>query len=214
MADAAAAALDAGAGEVHLHPKSTAGDDSLAAEDVARWLGAFRARCPGIPIGITTGEWAEPDPATRVAAIASWRTLPDMASVNWHEDGADEAAAALLSRGIRIEAGIWHTDGLESWLTSTQRSACHRVLIEVQPMAPEVVLPTARSLIDAVHAAEPRLPILLHGEEESAWPTLDLARELGLDTRIGFEDTLVTPEGAPAADNADLVHVAKLRLGV
>lgn len=36
--------------------------------------------------------------------------LPDFASVNWHEDGADEVAAALLEIGVGVEAGLWHVD--------------------------------------------------------------------------------------------------------
>ena len=52
------------------------------------------------------------------------------------------------------------------------------------------------------------MPVLLHGEGASAWPALRLAIELGLDTRIGLEDTLVLPDGRIASGNAELVDVA------
>jgi len=52
------------------------------------------------------------------------------------------------------------------------------------------------------------VPVLLHGEGTSAWPALLLAGRLGLSTRIGLEDVLVLPDGAPAEDNAALVRAA------
>jgi uncharacterized protein (DUF849 family) len=52
------------------------------------------------------------------------------------------------------------------------------------------------------------VPVLLHGEDGSAWPVLRHAVRLGLDTRVGLEDTLVLPDGRPAPDNAALVRAA------
>ena len=66
----------------------------------------------------------------------------------------------------------------------------------------------ADSLVSAVGRYEPHVPVLLHGEGASAWPALRLAVELGLDTRIGLEDTLVLPDGRVASGNAELVDVA------
>lgn len=40
-----------------------------------RWLQP-RARCPGLPVGVTTGAWAMADPAARCAAINGWTELP------------------------------------------------------------------------------------------------------------------------------------------
>ncbi|MGV2903660.1 3-keto-5-aminohexanoate cleavage protein, partial [Microbacterium sp. AGC62] len=72
VADDAARAVAAGARDVHVHPKDAAGRDSLAADDVARWVWAVRQAAPGVPVGVTTGEWAEPDVERRLAAIESW----------------------------------------------------------------------------------------------------------------------------------------------
>ncbi|WP_346540125.1 3-keto-5-aminohexanoate cleavage protein [Micromonospora sp. DPT] len=52
-------------------------------------------------------------------------------------------------------------------------------------------------------------PVLLHGEGAAAWPVLAEAVRRGLDTRIGLEDTLGLPDGAPASDNAALVAAAR-----
>ncbi len=110
-ADVAAVAA-AGAEAVHLHVKDGDGADTLAAPPLADVLTAVRARAPGIPVGVTTGAWALPDPADRVAAIRSWTDLPDFASVNWHEPGADDVAAALLERGVAVNPiGGWGLPG-------------------------------------------------------------------------------------------------------
>ncbi|MBW8762471.1 MAG: 3-keto-5-aminohexanoate cleavage protein [Microbacterium sp.] len=210
-ADDAARAVAAGAQEIHVHPKDAAGRDSLAADDVARWVRAIRAACPGVPVGVTTGAWAEPDSERRTAAIAGWTVLPDYASVNWHEAGADEVAAALIDRGVGVEAGIWDGPGLEAWRRSPVRADCLRVLVELPDEAVETMRGHAEGLIAHIAREEPMLPILLHGEDRSAWAAFDLAVERGLDSRVGLEDTLTLPDGRPASDNASLVRAALAR---
>lgn len=203
-----AEAVSAGADAVHVHPKDTHGQDSLQNPDVGRWVRAVRAQCPGIPVGVTTGAWALPSVEDRRQAIAGWQTLPDFASVNWHEPGADQIAATLLDRGIGVEAGIWHQEGLNAWLASPLRSRCQRVLIEVQDIPAEEVESEALVLVQGVRRAEPAMPLLLHGEERSAWPALELAGRLGLDRRAGLEDMVTFADGRPAPGNAELVTVA------
>jgi uncharacterized protein (DUF849 family) len=212
VAQDAAAAVDAGAAEVHVHPKDAVGRDSLAADDVARWVGAVREAAPGVPVGVTTGAWAEPDVERRLAAIEGWTELPDHASVNWHEDGADEVAALLLRRGVAVEAGLWDAAGFEVWKRSPVRGNCLRVLIELPDEPTETLRDHAEGMIAHVQLEEPDLPILLHGEEGSTWPVFDLAVEFGLDSRIGLEDTLLLPDGANAPGNAALVRAAIGRL--
>lgn len=96
----------AGADAVHLHVKDDGGADTLAASQLSAVLDAVRAVAPRTSIGVTTGAWAQPDPAARVAAVTSWTVLPrtalpDFASVNWHEDGADNAALVSAARLLR-----------------------------------------------------------------------------------------------------------------
>lgn len=204
----AARAVAAGARAIHVHPKDADGRDSMAPDDVAAWVRAFRAACPQTPLGVTTGAWIQPDVELRVQAIARWAELPDFASVNWHETGAARVADMLHRRGVRIEAGIWDATGLAAWRHSPLRAECLRVLIELPDEAAEVVRDHAEGLVAHVRADESDIAILLHGEGRSAWPALALAAELGLASRIGLEDTLVLPDGRPAFDNAALVRAA------
>lgn len=207
----AAAVVAAGARELHVHPKDDAGADSLHPAHVAAVVTAVRAAVPGVPVGVTTGAWALPDPGDRIEAIRGWTVLPDHASLNWHEDGADDVAAddvaaALLERGVPIEAGLWHLEGVAAWQASPHRDSCLRVLVELPDGLDGAAAETeAGRLLAAVGTGR---PVLLHGEGSSCWPALELAARRGLDTRIGLEDVLALPDGSPAPDNAALVAAA------
>ncbi|MFE1239933.1 3-keto-5-aminohexanoate cleavage protein [Streptomyces tendae] len=206
VADSVAEAVAAGASDVHVHPKTPCGRDTPSARVLAATLEAVRARVPAsVPVGVTTGAWAEPDPAARVARIRSWTVLPDHASVNWHEPGAEETAAALIERGVGVEAGVWSgTDGAALFLRSPLGPKALRVLAEVTDTDPATARDSARALLSGLGPAHGR-PVLLHGEDGGAWPVLRLAGRLGLATRIGLEDTLFLPDGGRAASNAALV---------
>jgi len=204
MADSAAEAVAVGASDIHVHPKSPCGEDTLSPKAVAATLEQIRSRVT-VPVGVTTGAWAEPDPAARVARIHGWTVLPDHASVNWHEPGAEQVATALLERGVAVEAGIWSaTDGAARFAASPLGPRVLRVLAEVTDPNPETAEDSARELLAALGSAHGR-PLLLHGEEGGTWPVLRLAGHLGLATRIGLEDTLFLPNGQRAASNAELV---------
>jgi uncharacterized protein (DUF849 family) len=207
MAESAAGAVAAGAAEVHVHPKSPCGDDTLSPRAVAAVLAAVRGAVD-VPVGVTTGAWAEPEPRRRVERVRSWTVLPDLASVNWHEPGAEEVAAALLERGVGVEAGLWSgTDGVRRFLASPLAPRVSRVLAEVTDADPVTAGDTARALLAELGDAH-GLPVLLHGEDGGAWPVLRLALRRGLDTRVGLEDTLLLPDGRPADSNARLVAEA------
>lgn len=211
MGESAAWAVAAGAMDVHVHPKSPCGEDSLSPKVLAPTLEAIRARV-SVPVGVTTGAWAEPEPEARLARVRSWAqlpALPDHASVNWHEEGAEEIAAALIELGVGVEAGIWSgTDGAARFAASPLGPRVLRVLAEVTDTSAETAEDTAHTLLSALGTAHGR-PVLLHGEDGSAWPVLRLAGRLGLDTRIGLEDTLLLPDGQRAESNAQLVTTAR-----
>jgi len=207
----AARVVAAGADALHVHAKDATGRDTLDPTAVAERLIAIREAAPGVPVGVTTGAWIDPDPGRRVAAIAAWTVLPDFASVNWHEAGAEDVAAALLDRGVGVEAGLWHVEAARAWLASPLRAACIRVLIELADGLDEVVtVVEADRILDVLHGVpgDPA-PILLHGQESSAWPALRHAVALGLQARIGLEDVLTLPDVTPAPDNAALVAAAR-----
>ncbi|MGW3119827.1 3-keto-5-aminohexanoate cleavage protein [Streptomyces sp. NPDC001107] len=215
LAESAAQAVAAGATDIHVHPKTFCGRDSLSPRVIGPVLDAVRARV-SVPVGVTTGAWAEPDPAARLERVKSWATLselPDHASVNWHEEGAEQIAAALLELGVEVEAGIWSgTDGAIRFAASPLAPRVVRVLAEVTDTSPDTAEETARALITAL-GPHPAAPVLLHGEDGGAWPVLRLAGRLGLATRIGLEDTLFLPDGERALSNAQLVAEALARYG-
>ena len=205
LADAAVAAHGAGAKAVHLHPKTADGVDSLVPDTVAAAVTAVRHALPGLPLGVTTGFWALPDPQQRLHAVESWTVLPDFASVNWHEPGSAELAQLLLSRGIGVEIGIFHAEAAEEWARSEVAPHCLRVMIE---LGPDGDTETADDLLARIRSASSPAPILLHGLDESCWPLLAHAGVRGLQTRIGLEDTVALPDGSPVPGNAELVAAA------
>ncbi len=205
LAAAALAAHQAGAKAVHMHPKTADGVDSLRAEVVGPAVEAVRHAVPGLPLGVTTGFWALPDPDERVRTVQAWEVLPDFASVNWHEPGSEPLAHLLLTMGLGVEVGIFHAEAAASWARSEIAAHCMRVMVE---LGPEGDTDTADDVLGEVLAAGSPAPVLLHGLDESCWPLLEHAGLRGVQARIGMEDTLLLPDGSTAPDNAALVAAA------
>ncbi|NBE82046.1 3-keto-5-aminohexanoate cleavage protein [Micromonospora rubida] len=202
-ADAARCAA-LGVAAVHVHPRDAAGAESLDPVAVDAAVAALRAACPGLPVGVSTGAWIEAEPAARVAAVRAWRVPPDFASVNAHEAGAEQVAAALVERGVAVEAGVWTLDAVRAY--RGWRVPVLRVLVECMAPDPADALADAAGILAALPPGGP--PVLLHAEGPAVWSVLAEAVGRGLDTRIGLEDTLVLPGGTRAADNAALVAAA------
>jgi uncharacterized protein (DUF849 family) len=157
---------------------------------------------------VTTGAWIEPDLAHRIALVAQW-TEPDYTSVNLSEDGSIELMQALLAAGIGVEAGVWSVADAELLVRSGLTGRLTRVLVEPLGSSPREALAEVAEIhrvLDAAEVAEPRLQ---HGDGESTWPLIRDAIARGLDTRVGFEDTLLLPDGRPAGSNAELVAAAR-----
>ncbi|WP_078944588.1 3-keto-5-aminohexanoate cleavage protein [Streptomyces flavochromogenes] len=208
LAESAARAVAAGAGEVRVHPRTPCGGTSLSPRVLGPVLSSVRAAV-GRGVRVTTAAAAEPDTGRRVERIRSWAVLPDLVSVDWHEPGAEDAATALLERGIRVEAGLWaRTDGQERFARSPLAPRVRRVLVKVPyPLPGSGAEAASRSFLSGLELP-PAVPVLLHGEDGSAWPVLRVARRLGLVARIGLEDTVLLPDGTPARSNAELVVAA------
>ena len=200
------ASLDAGASEVHVHPKDGEGRDSLDPANVDPLVEALRARCGPVPIGVTTAIWAVTDHRQRMQYVRQWVSRPDYASVNWHEPGGAELADLLLDRGIGVEAGLWYLDAAQAFLRYPRARECTRILIEGTNQNVDAAINEAQQILDCV--ADLGLPILLHGEGTNAWPLLRLAKDKDLDSRIGMEDTFALPDGRTANSNAELVRAA------
>ncbi|MCV7372511.1 3-keto-5-aminohexanoate cleavage protein [Mycolicibacterium arabiense] len=205
LAEAAVRSHQAGAQAVHMHPKTPDGKDSLEPDAVGAAVAAVREAIPGLPLGVTTGFWALPDPDARRRAVQAWTVLPDFASLNWHEPGAPDLAKVLLDMGVGVEIGLFHAEAVASWAESEMVEHCMRVMIELQGNQDASV---ADDMLARVRAADTPAPVLLHGLDESCWPLLEHAGSCDVQTRIGMEDTLRLPDGSTAPGNAELVAAA------
>ena len=207
LAADAAGCAELGVTSFHLHPRDVVGLEVLAGPEVATSVSVVRAAVAHAEIGVTTGAWIVPDPVRRAELVRGWAGLaagrPDFASVNVHEDGWLAVADALRDAGIGIELGVFHVEAARTLLDVGVPAGTVRVLAEVRPGE---TVDDAERLVELL--APLGVPILLHGEDDSAWPVLDHAVACGLDTRIGLEDTLTSRDGTRAADNAGLVRLA------
>jgi uncharacterized protein (DUF849 family) len=204
LASEGAGAVAAGAQALHLHPRDARGRETLAVDEAVR---AVQAACPGVPVGVSTGEWIEPDVDARVAAVRTWRA-PAMASVNLSEDGHIEVMAALVETGIGIEAGTWRVADVAALEASGFADRLVRVLVEPSDEDPVAALATAEAIDAALDATGIAAPRVHHGYGDATWPVLRRAQGLGHGWRVGFEDTLTLPDGRLAKSNAELIRAA------
>jgi len=208
IAEAAHAAVEAGAHSVHVHAYDDAGRETLDRATCAKVLRAIRARCRGIPISLTTSATIVRDPATRLRIVEAWEELPDLVSANQGEPGIVELCESLLSRGVAIEAGLLATDDARAFVRSGLAGRCHRVLIEPLDEDPEVAVRHAATMEDIVVTAGITLEQVHHGYGLACWAVNRRALEGGHGSRTGFEDVTLLPDGSEARDNADLVAAA------
>jgi uncharacterized protein (DUF849 family) len=204
LAADAAAAVAAGAQAIHIHPRDADGRETLAVDETVR---AVHAAAPGVPVGVSTGAWMEPDVEARVAAVRAWRE-PDMASVNLSEEGHAEVMAALVDVGVGIEAGLLRVEDVEALQASGFADRLVRVLVEPREDDAAAALATAEAIHAALDAAGIPGPRVQHGYGPVTWEVIRGAKALGHGWRIGLEDTLVLPNGTPARSNAHLVTIA------
>jgi len=207
LARNAAACVAAGARAIHLHPRDSEGRERLEPEVVDEVVVKVRDAC-GVPVGVTTGAWIEPDLQRRLELVRKWRA-PDYSSVNLSEPGATEVMNALIEAGVGIEAGVSTVEDTERLTESGLGGRVTRILVE--PV--EVPAADAVDLVEDIHRALDELGItarrLQHGDEEATWVLLTDAIHRGLDTRIGLEDTLYGPNGERIAGNEALVGAAR-----
>jgi uncharacterized protein (DUF849 family) len=200
LAADAAAARNAGAFAVHVHPRNARGIQTLDPASCDAAVAAIRALLPGLPIGLSTAEAIDRDPFRRAAAIRSWRTPPDFVSVNVGELGWAGIARAARHAGIGVEAGLASGAEAQELARSPFAHQVIRVLVEVDGGVEDAT---------AVSALAPDgVPQLWHGYEERTWAVIAAAARAGHDVRVGLEDVLVLPDGRAAPNNAALVASA------
>jgi uncharacterized protein (DUF849 family) len=202
----AVACVRAGARGFHIHPRDTDGHERLDAKVVDNVVERIRDAC-GVPVGVTTGAWIEPDVERRAQLVRAWRA-PDYSTVNLSEAGATEVMVALIQAGVGIEAGVWTVEDAERLAGSGTGGDVLRICVE--PV--EIPAADAVAFVEEIHRALDRLgltaPRLQHGDGEATWVLLTDAIRRGIDTRIGLEDTLYEPNGERTAGNEALVRAA------
>lgn len=211
IAEAARAAVDAGAHSVHVHAFDDAGQETLDGLACARVLRSIRNRCPETPISLTTSATIVSDPNERLRIVEAWQkshAMPDLVSANQGEAGIAELCELLLSRGVGIEAGLLSIEDAQAFVRSGLASRCRRVLIEPLDLDPIAAVQHAAEMEAIVTSAGITLEQVHHGYGIACWAVNRRALERGHGIRTGFEDVTQLPDGSPARDNADLVASA------
>lgn len=208
LASDAGIAANLGFFSVHVHPRDDSGQESLKENWVGAAISAIRAAAPNLEIGVSTGAWIEPDLAARIAAINSWKVLPDVASVNLFEYGADKVINSLQAKGIGIEAGLATLRDAQILVQLDLTDTCKRILVEVHGQTPDDAVRSALEIEQFLNSKNIVTPQLHHGYEQATWAVIRAGFERGHHVRIGLEDTEVLPTGSPASSNEDLFNAA------
>jgi uncharacterized protein (DUF849 family) len=210
LAAEAEAAQLAGAGAFHLHPRDTAGAQTLEPEQVLAAVAAVRA-ATGLPVGVTTGIWTvDGDVRRRLDLVAGWTGdgRPDYASINLNEPGTGDLADLLTGLGIGIEAGVWTPGDARLLGASGFRDRILWVLMEPEDRVPAEAVATAAATAAELTRQGITARQVRHGYDLATWQVLQAAVADGQDIRVGLEDTTVLPDGSTAEGNGDLVAAA------
>ena len=208
LASDACIAANLGFFSVHVHPRDDAGQESLKENWIGAAISAIRAAAPNLEIGVSTGAWIEPDLAARIAAINSWKVLPDVASANLFEYGADKVIQCLLAKGIGVEAGLATLRDAQILVQLGLADRCKRILVEVHGQAPEDAVRSALEIEQFLNSKNIATPRLHHSYESATWAVIRAGFDRGHHVRIGLEDTEVLPTGSLATSNEQLFRVA------
>jgi uncharacterized protein (DUF849 family) len=208
LAAEARAAVDAGATTLHLHPYDDAGRETLEAEPCAAALRAVRARCPGIPISLSTSAEIEPDSERQRALVAAWTELPDLVTANQGERGIGPLCELLIERRIGIEAGLLALEDAHAFVASGIASRCVRAMVEPLDAEPDDAVAHAEAIELALAEGGVELEQVHHGDGIASWAVNRRAAARGHGIRTGLEDTPVLPNGRTASGNGELVAAA------
>lgn len=199
-----------GVRSVHVHPRCGANLETIEPNHVGDVVAAIRSAVPAMEISVPSCRWVQPCPSTRRETVAAWGHLgqgkPDVIAVNVHEDGWKELCEQACALGIGLELGVWTPGDAVALRQSGLPRGAVRVVAEVTVDDPYFAIEEAARILRALGPLP--VPVLLHGEESSAWSVLEYAAEMNLHTRIGLEDVLTNPDGQVTAGNAELVRHA------
>lgn len=208
IAEAARAAIRAGANSVHVHAFDRAGRETLDGAACGEVLRGIRRLCPHTPISLTTSATIIPDTSERLRVVAAWDDFPDLVTANQSEPGIVELCEMLLARGVEIEAGLLTLSDAQAFVASGLATRCRRVLIEPLELDIDVALRNAAAMESVLLAAGIMLEQVHHGYGVASWAVNRRAVTRGHGIRTGLEDVTVLPNGSNAQDNAELVMAA------
>jgi uncharacterized protein (DUF849 family) len=201
-----AACIDAGAGELHIHPRGRDEWESLLAVDDT--MLAVRQSCPGTLVGVSTGAWIEGDEKRTRDYISRWTVLPEYASVNLSEADAPAVMELLDRMGVGIEAGLATVADAERFVSLPNRNRVFRILVEIEEQNLTKADATADGIETVLRRANLLRPVLLHGFDATVWHFVSRARKSRLSTRVGLEDGRSLRNGNIASGNDEIVRDA------
>jgi uncharacterized protein (DUF849 family) len=193
----------------HIHCYDKKGNESINPEDVLELITTVKKISSKIKIGISTGEWIEPDLTQRVKLIESWTVVPDFVSVNIIEDNVQEVTNALIKKGVTIEAGLSEKKAAEIFVNSNLKEYCERILIEPEEEILEEALVTVSAIESILNQENNKVKILLHGFNSASWGLIREAKRREYDSRIGLEDTIYLENGVKVKNNLELIMAAE-----
>lgn len=208
IVESAILSIEKGAESIHFHSRDDKGNETLKGIYVDNQIEKLRTNLKNIPIGISTGEWIEPDLNKRLEQISSWQNLPDFVSINYHEIGFEEVTKLISEKGIKIEIGLNSLKSAENFTTSNLQGDFLRILIEPQEQMLKLAIETVIKIENHINNCNIKLPFLLHGLNNTCWDLLTLAIKKNYQTRIGFEDTMTLPNEEKAKSNMELIEQA------
>ncbi|HEY1974906.1 MAG TPA: 3-keto-5-aminohexanoate cleavage protein [Pseudonocardia sp.] len=202
-----------GISSVHVHPRCPKGLETLDPLHVGDAVAAIHAEVPGMEVCVPAARWVQPDPKDRIDAVMAWGRLgagmPDVISVNVHDSEWRKVCAAAYSLGIGLELGVWTTADAVTLRNQGIPDGTVRIVAEPTVSGPNTAVAEAVRILRALGPPPEGISVLLHGEEDGAWPVFEYALSVkNIDTRIGFEDVLVRPDKWLATGNEDLVKSA------
>lgn len=212
--ESAISCIRKGAGSIHFHTRDANGNESLEGKYVDEQVGQLRTIVKGIPIGISTGEWIEPDLTKRLDLIRGWKNLPDFVSINYDEPGFEQMTELISKMGIHIEAGLSSPESAKNFSALIHNGNYIRILIEPREQKLEVAIATIQHIESHLAECDIELPYLLHGVDTTCWDLFRMAIRKGYQTRMGLEDTLTLPNGDKARSNMELIeHARQIKAG-
>ena len=203
---------DYGCKVFHIHCYDENGKESLKPKDVNNLVQLVKHISLEIQIGISSGDWIEPDLEKRKSYIKAWENKPDFISLNMIEDDALEISELLIEKGVLIEAGLNEKRAAEILIKSNVIKDCCRILIEPEPEELDLAIETINEIEKVLDANNVKIPRLLHGFNSVSWEILREAKKRGYDGRVGMEDTIYLENGEMVKSNLEIIQYANKML--